>query len=59
MAGTFFNTGVVEFWDEMVNYSRNFENRSGSNVYQNNEINRKNMKNGFFTSLKGFLSFSR
>ena len=32
MAGLFFNKGAAEFWGEMVNHSRNFENRSGSNV---------------------------
>ena len=60
MAGTFFNTGAVEFWGEMVNHSRNFENRSGSNVLLRiMKITKKNTKKWLIHKLKGFLFFSR
>jgi len=57
MAGTFFNTGAAEFWGEMVNYSGNFENRSGSNVLLRIMKMTKKHEKWLIYKLKGFFVF--
>ena len=59
MAGTFFNTGAAEFWGGMINYSGNFENRSGSNVLLRIMKMTKKHEKWLIYKLKGFFAFSR
>ena len=58
MAELLFSMGAAESWGKMVNYSRNFENRSGSNVLLRiMKMTKKTRKMALFASLKVFLFF--